>query len=122
RAMARYAPDFYWPKHTNSVEIQDRAVFDKVAAEGLQMLEDLKQKAEVEIELLPPQNDFQMPIVKLAGGAGVNREAARLALEDMVPKGPGAWAKAGANYDKFRAELERQAILLGRQAIKEVQL
>jgi ribonuclease Y len=86
------------------------------------MVEDLKQKAECEIELLAPQNDYHLPLIKLAGGAGVNREAARLALEEMLPRGPGAWAKAAATYDRHRAQLEQHAMILGRQAVKEVQL
>lgn len=122
RAMARYEPNFYWPKSVNSVEVEDRGLFEKVGSEGLQMVEDLKQKAECEIELLAPQNDYHLPLIKLAGGAGVSREAARLALEEMLPRGPGAWAKAAATYDRHRAQLEQHAMILGRQAIKEVQL
>lgn len=121
RAMARYAPEFYWPKAINFVEIPDRALAEKLMAEGVQVLDDMRAKAGIEVEVLAEQEHLQ-PIVKLAGGAGVNREAVRLALTELLPKGPQHWAKAGAYYDKHRATIEQQAIALGRSAIKEVQL
>ncbi len=121
RVMARYAPDFYWPKSINMVELGDVKMAERITAEGLQMIEDFKQKAEIEVELLADA-EHPMPIIKLAGGAGINREAVRMAFTELLPKGPQAWAKAGAYYDKHRATLEQQAIKLGREAIREVQL
>ena len=121
RVMARYSPEFYWPKSINMVEIADRKMAERIAAEGLQMIEDLKQKAEIEIELLADA-EHPMPIVKLAGGAGINREAVRLAMTEILPKGASNWAKAASFYDKHRAALEIQAVKLGREAIREVQL
>ena len=123
RVMARYAPDFYWPKSLNTVDLEDRSLVDKLAAvEGLAMVADLKEKAEIEIELLVGQQEHHMPILKLAGGAGVNREAVRLALAELLPKGQAQWGKAGATYDRFRAQLESEAAKLGRAAIREIQL
>jgi ribonuclease Y len=121
RAMARYSPDFYWPKSVNFVEIEDQKLAEKLAAEGQPLLQEMKEKAEIEVELLAGP-DHQFPIIKLAGGAGVNREAVRLAMTDILSKGQGAWSKAAATYDKFRAQIEQDAIVLGRKAIREVQL
>lgn len=121
RVMARYSPDFYWPKSINMVEIADRKMADRIAAEGAQMIEDFKQKAEIEVELLADA-EHPIPIVKLAGGAGINREAVRLAMTELLPKGAANWAKAASFYDKHRAALEQQAIKLGKEAIREVQL
>lgn len=121
RVMARYSPEFYWPKSINMVEIADRKMADRIAAEGLQMIADLKEKAEIEIELLADA-EHPMPIIKLAGGAGINREAVRLAMTELLPKGAANWAKAVNFYDKHRQALEIQAVKLGREAIREVQL
>jgi ribonuclease Y len=121
RAMARYSPEFYWPKSVNFVEIAEPKLVEKLAAEGQTILADMKEKAECEVELLVGEG-FQAPIIKLAGGAGVNREAARLALTDLLTKGEGSWGKAGATYDRFRAQIEQEAVVLGRKAIREVQL
>jgi ribonuclease Y len=121
RSMARYAPDFYWPKAVNMVELADKKMAERLIAEGTQLIEDLKQKAEIEIEVLADA-DHEMPIVKLAGGAGVNREAVRLAMAELLPKGAAAWAKGANFYDKHRQLLEQQAIQLGRAAMREIQL
>ena len=121
RAMARYAPEFYWPKSQNFVELADRKMVDRLLEEGQAIIADFKQKAEIEIEVLADP-DHHIPIIKLAGGAGINREAVRLAFNELLPKGAGAWAKAATVYDKFRAQLEQQAIKLGRDALYEVQL
>ena len=121
RTMARYAPEFYWPKSINTVEVPDRKLVDRIAADGQTMLQDFKEKAGIEIELLAGAEQM-IPAIKLAGGAGVDREAARLALSELLDKGPNAWAKAATFYDKHRAVLEQEAIRLGRQAVLEVQL
>ncbi len=122
RVMSRYAPEFYWPKAINSVDLEDRKMVDLfLAPEGQQLILDMKAKAEIEIELLA-DNENMMPILKLAGGAGVNREAVRLAVLDLLTKGVPHWGKAGATYDRFRAQIELEAIKLGKAAIQEVQL
>jgi ribonuclease Y len=121
RVMARYAPEFYWPKSINFVELADRQMAEKLLEEGVGLIADLKEKAEIEIEVLNDPS-MQMAIVKLAGGAGINREAVRLAFNDLLPKGPSGWGKAATTYDKHRALLEQQAVTLGRQAVREVQL
>ncbi len=121
RSLARYAPEFYWPKMVNSVEIVDRKLADTIAEQGTALIEELKEKAGIEIELLPG-NEFKSPTLKLAGGAGINREAVRNVLNDILPKGQGAWAKAANAYDRAREVLEQEAIILGRKAIYELRL
>lgn len=121
RVMARYAPMFYWPKSQNSVELADPKLAEKIQSEGLGMLEEFKAKAGIEIELLSAPN-IEFPTLKLAGGAGINREAVRLALIDLIPKGPSGWTKAAATYDRRRAMLEQEAVRLGQQAVFEVGL
>ena len=121
RVMARYAPDFYWPKSINSVELVDPKLVERLSAEGVTIVSDLKEKAQIEIELLASA-EFPVPMLKLAGGAGVDREAVRLALLELLPKGQGGWSKAASTFDKHRALLEQQAIKLGRAAIREVKL
>lgn len=121
RVMARYAPKFYWPKSQNSVELADPKIAEKVLGEGATMLEEFKEKAGIEIEILSNPN-MEFPSIKLAGGAGINREAVRLALLELLPKGPGGWTKVAEAYDRRRALLEQEAIKLGRKAVLEVGL
>lgn len=122
RALARYEPNFYWPKSVNSVEIQDLNLFDKIATQGLNLLDTLKAKAQCEVELIPPANDYQLAFVKFGGGSGIDREAARVTLEEIIMRDGSAWDKGAQTYDRHRAKLENHAITLGRMAVKEVQL
>ena len=121
RAMSRYAPEFYWPKSNNFVEVLDPKILDRLAGAEAQLLVDVAQAAEIEAELLSGP-DVAVPIVKLAGGAGINREAVRLTLTELFTKSPGAWAKFASTYDRHRATLEQQAIKLGRLAMREIGL
>jgi ribonuclease Y len=119
--MSRYAPDFYWPKSVNTVELTEPGQADRLASDGATLIADLREKAQIEIELLASP-EFPVPMVKLAGGAGVDREAVRLALTELLAKGSSGWSKAALVFDKHRAVLEQQAIKLGRTAIREVKL
>lgn len=121
RAMARYAPEFYWPKSLNFVELADQKMAERLANEGTTLIADFKEKSGIEIELLTGPEQM-VPTIKLAGGAGVDREAVRLAFTEVLEKGPSAWTKAAVFFDKHRAALEQEAIRLGRQAVLEVQL
>jgi ribonuclease Y len=121
RVMSRYAPDFYWPKSVNTVELTEPGQADRLASDGATLIADLREKAQIEIELLASP-EFPVPMVKLAGGAGVDREAVRLALTELLAKGSSGWSKAALVFDKHRAVLEQQAIKLGRTAIREVKL
>jgi ribonuclease Y len=121
RVMSRYAPEFYWPKSINFVELADRQLAERIANEGQGMIDEFKEKAGIEIELLAGPEQM-VPTIKLAGGAGVDREAVRMAFTEVLAKGPGAWNKAASAFDKHRAALEQEAIRLGQQAVIEVQL
>ncbi len=121
RVMSRYAPDFYWPKSINVVEFTDPRQAEKVLAEGEAMIAELKEKGGCEIEVIQA-GENSIPMVKLAGGAGIDREAVRLCLTEILPKGAGYWAKAASHYERHRQILEQQAIQLGKEAIIECQL
>ena len=121
RATSRYAPDFFWPKSTNSVELTDASIIERISSDETTLLANLKEKGEIEVDLLEGQ-DHQSTIIKLAGGAGINREAVRLTLEELLLGSPNKWDSAGRRYDFHRQQLEEQAVKLGQQAVYEVQL
>lgn len=122
RSLARYAPEFPWPKAINHVEIPDAKILELLQSDQQVILRDVKEKAGIEIEVIVPDKGHIPPIVKLAGGAGIDREAARLALTDLLAKGPSQWGAAATAYDKQRNLLEQQAIKLGKKAINVLQL
>ncbi len=122
RAMARYAPEFPWPKTINSVEVETVRLADEIEANP-QILLDMKELAPgIEIELSRPENPDYFPLLRLSGGAGVDREAARLALQELLSKGSSSWGKSRESYARHREAIEQQAIKLGRQAVVALRL
>ena len=118
RALNRYAPEFPWPKAINHVDIPDQATLDFLNAGEQQFIKDMKEKGGCEIEIMISEKSHIPPIIKLGGGAGVDREAVRLAMTDLIAKGHNSWSGAALAYDRHRAILEVQAIKLGARAVK----
>ncbi len=122
RLLSRYQPSFVWPKSTNHVDIASPKLFDTLEANP-QLLTDLSLLTEgVEISLSPAGSEGGTPIIRLGGGYGIYKEAARLTLEELLPKGQSNWAKCDKTYIKHKKALEIQALKLGRQAVTELKL
>jgi ribonuclease Y len=121
RAMARYAPEFPWPKMLNHVEVESARLADELEANP-QVILDMKELAGIEIELSRPENPEFNPLLRLSGGAGVDRESARLALQELLTKGASSWTKSRESYARHREAIEQQAIKLGRQAVVALHL
>jgi ribonucrease Y len=121
RTMARYAPVFYWPKSINIVELAHQGITDTVAAQGQPLIDALKEHTGIEIDLLADKENT-IPIIKLAGGAGINREAVRLTFNELLKKHPNAWDGFQPIYTKHRDVLEKQAIALGRKAVNQLEI
>jgi ribonuclease Y len=122
RLLARYEPQFVWPKATSHVEITNNKLLDQLSSDQTTLLTDLmEQTDQVEISLAQDENS-NLAAIKLGGGYGIDKEAARLTLEEIVPKGPNAWHKASKVYQKHHRQLENQARILGRRAVEELKI
>ncbi|MEI6397824.1 MAG: HDIG domain-containing metalloprotein, partial [Pseudomonadota bacterium] len=87
------------------------------------LLARVKELVGIEAEFHPARDVESPAIIKLAGGMGVEREAARLALTEIVKLNPqSAWPKIAEFYQKQRAILDQQALKMGRMAILELRL
>jgi len=117
RALARYAPEFPWPKAINHVEIPDQNTLDLLNAGEQAFLKDMREKGGIDVEIMISEKSHIPPVIKLSGGAGVDREAVRLAMSELIAKGHNSWSGAAGAYDKHRAVLEQQAVKLGRRAV-----
>ena len=120
RTMSRYAPEFPWPKAINFVDI-DQKTFDTLSNPEEKLIPDIKQLAEIEAELLPGHNGAP-PIIKLAGGSGILREAARLALTEVATKGAPHWTRIASVYEKHRLALLQTALMMGKRAVEDLQI
>jgi ribonucrease Y len=123
RSMSRYTPEFPWPKMTNAVEVEDRKVWELLESDSTGLIAAIKELAGIEAEFHHARDVESPAIIKLAGGMGVEREAARLALTEVVKLNHhSAWPKVADYYKKHRELLDQQALKLGRQAIMELRL
>ena len=124
RVLNRYAPNFVWPKSSTGVELQDQRIVDQLQLPETTLIQELHELTEgVEISIEQATREGEFSHIKIAGGYGIYKEAARLTLEELLPKGPTNWSRnVSKSYSRHRAAIEQQALRLGRQAVKELRL
>ncbi len=123
RTNSRYAPEFIWPKGINHVEIEDPRLGEKLVAPETTLLADLAELTEgVNLSFVPPERPEHKPIIRLGGGFGIYKEAAKLTLEEILPRGPQHWGRLKEVYSKHRGHLEQSAAQLGRRALIDLKL
>ena len=122
RAQARYAPNFAWPKATNHVDLKDASLIETLSDEQCPLLNELRDLADqVQFEVITTQNPDVPAILKLGGGFGPHREAARLALEESLSHRH-QWGNISQSFEKHRQNIENEALKLGQKAIQELKL
>ena len=123
RILSRYQPTFVWPKSVNHVEIQNPRLFEALENPDNTLIADLAQLSEgVELTLSPAEHEGMPSVIRLGGGYGIYKEAVRLTLEEVLPRGPSQWAKIDKVYQKHCRTIEIQAVKLGKQAVQELRL
>ncbi len=122
RVSSRYTPEFTWPKSSNFIEVKNKRIAEEVIEEDCALLNQLKELSGVEIQGIEPSRQDLPTVVKVAGGYGIYREAARLALTEILARDKEAWIKAPELYQKHKEKLEREAELLGQKAVNLLRL
>lgn len=123
RALSRYAPDFPWPKAINHLDIQDKNTLEKLEGEISGFLANISELAGIELTLINEGKPHVAPSIKFAGGAGIDKEAARLATQEVLRKHPNQWSNLiESAFRKHRGDLEKRAIFLGELAVRELEL
>ncbi len=126
RVHARYSPEFFWPKSSNVVELSDPKILDRIHPEKSKLLESLAELSGVHISIvgLDEKERSHQPFIKVAGGYGIYREAARLALEDTLKLDANRdLERSGKDFYKRRVtKLEDEAVVLGKKAVTELGL
>ncbi len=121
--LARYAPTFTWPKTSSVVEIKDPKRFEQIQVFGEDLIEEIRQLTEdCSIELTSDDETNHLPAIKISGGFGLFKEAAKLSLDELVAKGKSAWPAAAKIYEKHRKNLDNQAVKLGAEACRLLQI
>ena len=122
RVHARYAPNFVWPKAVNVVEVPSEKSLSYINQDSCKLLDDLAELSGTSIKLIGNEDQKSLGILKVAGGYGIYKEAARLALAELINQPPNQWNRAQGLYNKHRARLEGEAVILGKKAVRQLQL
>jgi len=121
RIGSRYQPKFIWPKTSNYVEITNTVFLDYLQSDHSFFLEELKKLSGVDIKFDHNANVSQ-PILRLYGGLGVAKEAAKMTIFDMLEFSKAEWKKVSKRFMYHRNLLEQQAIALGKKAVEHLHL
>lgn len=122
RISSRYAPQFVWPKSSYHVPITDERIAEQLSASGNNIISELAELTEdVTISLTTDKEDAPLG-VKLVGGYGIYKEAAKLTLDQLLNRGEREWSKVHATYQEHREKLEHEAYCLGKHAVTELGL
>ncbi len=130
RALGRYEPEFIWPKSVNTVEVVSPAYMEQLSQEDSPLIRELIELSGANIQPLPAREapphresgDRPALIVKFAGGFGMYRESARLALGSYVEQKQQKHRSIAALYEKHLKQLELEAALLGKKAVTTLKL
>lgn len=116
RILSRYSPNFYWPKLSNQVEVAQAQHAQKILREDDVELNLLKELAEIEIEAIQDSRNPNV-VLKLAGGMGLKREAARLALLEITNNNMSKWNEVKDVFQSYEIKLRNYSLELGRKAV-----
>ena len=124
RAMTRYAPEFYWPKMINHVDVPEdkKNLIQELTSENCALFQIIKEKAEVDAVLVQPDRTPSIPHIKLNGGLGAYREAMRMALIEFVQSGSLNYEKLTPLFEKHKMNITLQAQKLGKIGVDELKL
>jgi len=119
QVLTRYEPNFFWPKSSNVVELGQSPHTMIFKLEHQPELDRLRELAEIEIEF-QEQQEKRPGLIKLSGGMGIKREAARLAIIETTQGAISHWQKIEDSYEKYRQKLWHHALELGNRAVRHL--
>jgi ribonucrease Y len=119
RTLHRYEPKFVWPKPPNIAEISNSQLFDYLNSSESQTISQLKDISQVEIEWTNNENNKS---IRVAGGYGISKEAAKITLMKLNDLGKNFWQNPSQIYKETFCALEREAIVLGKKAIEQLKI
>jgi ribonucrease Y len=114
----RYNPTFVWPKVPFTVEVENRNLARKAFAEGGLLPSLITEGTESTVELVLSEDEKAPALVKIGGGAGVDKEVIRLSLEEILGRNTQNPDKIRAVIAKHRKNTERFILKIGEEAVR----
>ncbi len=113
----RYQPQFIWPKSSFVVQLPSKDILQKYFSEDSPIIASLIENTDTNLSALTINEDLP-PMLKIAGGAGVDKEIIRLTLEEMLSREVFQPEKIRAIFDKHKKQIEKYTLKLGEEALK----
>lgn len=117
----RYQPKFIWPKSSFVVNVGSKGILQKYFQEESPFIGLLTENTDTTLSVLTI-NDEMPSMIKIAGGAGVDKEIIRLTLEEMVAKEIFHPDKIKNIIEKNRRNIDKYVLSLGEEALKNLGL
>ena len=81
----RYQPNFIWPKSSFIVQLPSQDIAQKYFQEDSPLISAIIENTECNLSLLT-LNEQTPSIIKIAGGAGIDKEVIRLTIEEILQR------------------------------------
>lgn len=112
---ARYKPGFVWPKVSFSVELPSRDLLERYFQPEADLVSLLTEGTMTAVE--PVVHNEQAFALRIAGGAGVDKEVIRLTLEEVVSRKQFRTEHVKGILARNRKKIEKLVARLGREAV-----
>lgn len=113
----RYQPSFIWPKSSFIVPVASKDILVKHFHEESPIIASLITGTDSSISVVTI-NDELPSMLKISGGAGIEKEMIRLTLEEMLAKDIFQQDKIKNIFEKHKKFIEKYILKMGEDAIK----
>ncbi len=117
----RYQPQFIWPKSSFIVPVTSKDILSKYFHEESPLIQCLISGTESSIGVLT-FNEEMPSVLKITGGAGVDKEVIRLTLEEMLNKDIFQEDKIKSIFERNRKGIDKYILKIGDEAVKSLGL
>jgi ribonuclease Y len=115
---ARYKPGFVWPKVSFSVDVPSKDLLERHFDEESGLVRLLTDGTMTSVESVV--HDDQSVGLRIAGGAGVDKEVIRLTLEEVVSRKQFRVEHVQGILARNRKKIEKLVARLGREAVTQL--
>jgi ribonuclease Y len=113
----RYQPKFIWPKSSFVIQTQSKQLLQKYFSEESPLIPILTENTETSVGLLAI-NEEPPTMLKISGGAGVDKEIIRLTIEEMLAKEIFHPEKIKYIIERHKKQIDKLILSLGQEALK----
>lgn len=117
---ARYKPRFVWPKVSYSVALTDPDIAERYFSDEAGILPLLTADTMTSLELM--RSEGLPTALKISGGAGLDKEAIRLTLEEMIGKKQFQMEHVRGIYARNKKKVDKLAARMGQEAVKKLEI